>query len=98
MPKRSSEDDKGQKLQLLLALLAVAAEIWFVLIPEHRRKEILLQLTRRTKSLCSRLARRIGEREMAAELRGERPAYELSYFFSCVRDRASELYESIRSR
>jgi hypothetical protein len=97
VPKRSSEDERSSGLQLALALLVVAAEVWFVLIPEHRRKEILLNLTKNLRTISARLARRVGQREMGAELRGERPAYELSYFLSCLRDGAASFYERLRA-
>lgn len=92
----STRDKKPTVPEILVALVAVGVQLWF-LLPEHKRKLVLLKVTETVRTTSSRLARRVGEQQMRAELRGDRPAYELPFFLSCLRDRAAVAYDRLRN-
>lgn len=83
-------------LKLLLQLAYLAAVTWLML-PEHKRKELTMRAALQLQGLSGRLARLAAVRSMGAELRTGARRYELPYLLSLARDRAQRLYDQARS-
>lgn len=83
------------RLNVIAAVLTLLYLMW-AMTPEHTRRLWLMQVTAAAQTRMSRFARRAGAADMARELRGARPGYELPYLLSCGRDWLAELYDQLR--
>lgn len=81
---------------LALSLTYLAAVMWTVLVPQHKRTEWKLRLLRSSTQVTSRLARRTGAASMAHELQTGRQEYGLPYRLSLARDAAAQAYQRAR--
>jgi hypothetical protein len=92
------DDQNGPgPLARLLAQLAYLAMVAWMVLPEHKKRELAMRAARTAQSLSGQLARRAAVRSMEAELRTGHRRYELPYLLSLARDQAQKLYERERS-
>ena len=102
-PQPESQQDDAERL---LTRLRIATElaglaymiyvIWVLLVPEHRRRLILMAATARIRTAAGAAASRTGRQAMGLELRGHASNYQLPYRLSQVRDAAAQLYDKLR--
>ena len=81
----------------LLASLAYLAVVSWMMLPDHKRRELKMKAARTAQSLSDRLARRAGDSSMGTELRTGQRRYEVPYLLSLAREQAGRLYERQRS-
>ena len=81
---------------LALSLIYLAAVIWMILIPEHRRTEAKLRAYRSCAQVMSRLSRRTADVSMGHELATGQEAYGLPYRLALARDALGRAYDRAR--
>lgn len=94
------DSDLARRLRtayLALALVYLAAVMWTVLVPPHRRTELRLRLYRSSGRVMSRLARRTGAASMGHELATGQQEYGLPYRLSLARDALARAYDRTRN-
>ncbi len=98
------ERKREARLKLMLALVDLALCLWMLwqMLPEHRRRELIMRAAHRARTVSLRLARAAGRNGMALELAaGEHQGklwYEAAY--QVMRQgalRAEQIYEKGRS-
>ena len=81
--------------RLLYALLSVAWLMW-ILIPEHKRRLMLMRAAKMAERSAWRTASRAGRQAMALEISGRGMSYGLPYQLSRLAQRAGRAYEEAR--
>ena len=102
----SSSQHDQDAAERLLTRLRIATELaglaymmyvmWVLLVPEHRRRLILMAIAQRTRKAAGAAASRTARQAMGLELRGRGSNYELPYRLSQLRDAAGQVYDKLR--
>lgn len=82
---------------LALSLTYLAAVMWVMLVPAHKRTEWRLRLYLSSSQVMSRLARRTGAASMGHELATGRQEYGLPYRLSLARLALERAYDRARN-
>lgn len=93
------QDERLEKITKLLSLAyAMISVLWllWILIPEHRRRLLMMHAAASLRQTAGRLACRTGHQAMGLELRVSVENYELPYRLSLVREWAAKVYEKLR--
>lgn len=105
MSESSRDSEAGREEQLrrrlqiateLLGLMYTLYVMWMLLVPEHRRRLLLMRLTATVKQAAGRAAFRTGHQAMGLELSVSVENYDLPYWLSRLRDRAAAVYDRLR--
>lgn len=82
-------------LGLAYTLMCLAWLAW-AMIPEHRRKLLMMRLAEATRRSASRTASRAGHQAMGLEISGCGANYSFPYVLSLTRDKAAAALERLR--
>jgi hypothetical protein len=91
--------DDGQRaarlrlIQAGLSLVYLAAVVWMMMVPPHRRAELKLRAISAARNMASGSARRAGDASMAVEIRTGCEDYRLPYRLSLAREWLARAYE-----
>lgn len=85
-------------LKLLAELLSLLYVIWMVwlMIPEHRRRLMVMQVMEAIRNGAEQLACRAGAQAISLEARTGHENYHLPYGLSLVANKAAKVYEKMR--
>lgn len=99
MNSSSEQDGSAQEaMRLIAALLSLVYGVWMIwmIIPEHRKRLMLMRLSQAIRNCASRTACLTGQSAMSEEVRSGVRNYHLVYGLSLVRDQAASAYERLR--
>lgn len=103
---QSQSQSHGDDAERLLTRLRIATELaglaymiyvmWVLLVPEYRRRLILMTAAAKIRQAAATAASRTGRQAMGLELSGHAKNYELPYRLSQLRDAAGAVYDRLR--
>lgn len=95
----AAESGTLQSLTRLAALVTVlvelAAMVW-VMVPDHRKRELAMRAAAAGRRVTATLASRTARAAMARELASGADDYQVPYWFSRARDACARAYERLR--
>jgi hypothetical protein len=96
------QDDALRKLEmaekvlsLAYALMSIVLLLW-MLIPEHKKRLMAMQVIKTLERNAWQTAFRAGHQAMGLELRGRATSYDLPYRLSLLGEKAGRAYEKLR--
>lgn len=98
MPDKEEEDGLLRVLEVAARLLSLAYAAWLIwtLIPEHRRRLMIMRGMAGIRNGAARAASRTGAQAISLEARTGAENYLVPYALSRVREAASAAYEKLR--
>lgn len=102
MSETGSSQDATARIELIVKILGLAytlmCVLWLVwaMIPEHRKRLLMMRLAQGTQKNASRAAFRTGHQAMGLEISGSGENYSLPYALSMVAELAARAYEKLR--
>lgn len=95
----SEQDSSAQEaMRMIAALLSLIYGVWMIwmIIPEHRKRLMLMRLSQGIRSSASRAACLTGQLAMSEEARSGVRNYHLVYGLSLLGEQAGDAYERLR--
>jgi hypothetical protein len=85
----------ARALSLIYAIIVILFFLWSM-IPEHRKRLMMMRLAQGTQRNASRAASLAGHQAMGLELSGHGERYELPYRLSIIAGKAGKAYDQMR--